>query len=226
MKLLLLNIIFVLSLNTDLGNIGRYEIELQTKNGDIFEVNFVIATYDNLETEFTSKNEFKKFLFNIYGVEHLDSLKFFKDFHYVNYPEYKDRKEKLTAILKEDWITISKSDIVEMKFKSLEVLDYIGLATQLKIDEIKLLQSEPNFMNAYSIDAYQEVHTQLWLLSYNDEINEKDLNQVVHQFKEKYSNKTIEGEHDKNSWIYREMINNWQKELKTKEILLIEVSRP
>jgi len=226
MKLLILKLIFALSINCDMGNIGRYEIELRTKNGKELKANFTIATYDKLESEFKSDNEFKNFIFNIYGAKHLDSLRFFKEFHYINFPEYNNRDEKLTAILKEDWITISKSDIIEMKFNSLKIIDYIGLATQLNIDEIKLLQKEPNYINSYSIDSYQEGYSDLWILSYNKEIDEKRLNQIVQKFKDEYERKTVKSEHNNNSWIYREMMNKWQNELKMKKVYLIEITNP
>ncbi len=205
---------------------GLYEIEFQLKNGKEFKAYYTIATYDKLESAFKSDSEFKKFIFNVYGVHHLDSLRIYKDFHYINFPVYEHRSEKLIAILNEDLMTISKSDIKAMKFKSFKEIDHVGLYTQLDFQEILLFQNEPNYMDSYSIDAFQEVHTDISLLSYNQEINEKELNQLVRKFKEEYGARTEKDEHMKNSWIYREMINEWQKKLKTRNVHLIEVTYP
>lgn len=226
MKLLLLKMILALSMNCDMGNIGRYEIEVHTKNGTRFNANFTVATYDKLKSEFKSNYEFKDFIFNTSAIKHLDSLRLFKKFYYINYPKYSQRSEKLTAVLKEDWITVAKSDIEAIGFKSLKMIDYIALATQLNLPEIRLLRTKPVFINMYSIDAHQEGYSNLWLLSYNPKIKSEALNKLVHDFKAQYEGKTQKGEHDKNSWVYQEMITNWQKELKEKKVYLIEIINP
>lgn len=226
MKLIILKIIFALSLSYDMGQVGRYQIEVQTKNGEEYTANFVIATYDKLESEFKSNTEFKDFLFNIYGLAHLDSLRLFKDFYYINYPEYSFRSEKLTAVLKEDRIKVSKKDIEEIRFISLDIIDHTGLVTQLNLNEIRLLQTEPVYIESYSIDAYQEAYSGLWILSYNEEMESEEIKRLMHEFKEEYEISTVNCNDNENYWIYREMIYDWQIELKEEKIYLIEVISP
>ena len=226
MKLVILNLSLILFLNVDSGNIGRYEVELNTKFGEKFKAYITIATYDNLESDFSSDKKFKNYLFNIYGFTQIDSFQFYKEFHYVNFPEYKNRSEKLTSVLQEDWIHLAKSDIEKIKIKSFKKIDYIGIKTKLNQEDIKQLQDKPEFVDQYSIDEYQEAYSDLWILSYNPKIKSSDLGEIVQVFKMLYESKTTKGKDNKNSWIYRDMIDDWQIELKKMKVYLLEISNP
>ena len=137
MKLLILHLALISLLNTDAGNIGRYEVEIKTKFEEEFKGYITVETYDNLKSDFDSDKDFKSFLFNLYGYNQLDTFQFYKEFHFVNYPEYKNRSEKLTSVLLEDWINLAKVDIEEIKFVSFKKIDFIGIITKLSKKEIK-----------------------------------------------------------------------------------------
>lgn len=226
MKLLIINLVLICFPNIDVGNIGRYEVELRTKFGDEFKAYITIATYDKLESVFDSDEKFKDFLFNVYGLEQLDSLQFYKKFHFVNFPEYNSRNEKLTFVLQEDWINLAKSDIGRIKFKSFKKTDYIGFQTKLSLKEIKQFQIKPEFIDKYSIDEHQEAYSDLWILSYNPKMKSSELSEIVKEMKNDYESKTAKGKDDENSWVYRKMISKWQIKLKKMEVYLIEVSNP
>jgi hypothetical protein len=223
MKLFIIGLVIALCFSVDPGNIGRYEVEVSTQSGETFNAFITVATYDALVSEFSSDAEFKDFLFNVYGWSHLDSLTFFKKFYYINYPEYQKRKEQLTAVLKEDRVTISKSDISKISFRSLTKTDFGGLKTALNIEEVKLLKNKPQLSKTYTIDPSQEGYTELWLLSYNKQIDAAELDEIVRDFKLKYTSETKKRSDHENSWTYERMLNEWKMALKKQSIYLIEV---
>ena len=71
MKWLFLNIIVLISSIFSFGNTGRYELELITNSGEEIHGYLLIASYDNLRSDFEKGEDCMDYLFEIYGINHL-----------------------------------------------------------------------------------------------------------------------------------------------------------
>jgi hypothetical protein len=226
MKIIILSLLINLIGGIGPGNIGRYEVELKTTDGKKLNAYLTVTTFQTLESEFNSNVEFENFLFNKTDCQYLDTLNFFKRFYFVDYPEYNYRSEKLISILPEDWIHLAKTDIEEIKFVSFNKIDFVSIRTKLNQREIKLLQTEPIFIDQFSIDENQEDYSNLWILSYNQKIKSLELSEIVQKFKTEYETKTTRGKDNENSWVYSDMMTEWRIKLKKMDVYIIEVTNP
>lgn len=226
MKLAIILLFLSLNLHADLGEVGRYQVKIRTTQGVELNLFMTIGSYDKLETAFSSNTAFKEFIFNIRGLSDIDSLTFYKKFYFIKYPQYPSRKENLTWVLDKDFIKLAKSDIETMQYISFQKTDHTGLANKLNFDEIKLLQTKPEFISTYSIDAYEEGYSDEWIISYNPMMKEPQIKAVLTVMKQEYLQSTIYCTQNDKSWIYPILIDKWCEKLKIIDVFLIRVIAP
>jgi len=223
MKLLALFLCLNFFNKTDTGEYGRYRVEITTSQGQQLKAYITISAYEKLETNFETEEVFKKYLFGLYGYEEMDSLNFCRQLRYINYPSFDNNGEKLVANLDRDWIRLAKSDIVSLKFISFKTLGRVALSTKLSAEEIMLFQKEPFYVGTFSIDSQVEAFTGLWILSYNAELEEPEVNEVVAAIKEAYEERKETEDYIQNFGIYENLFLLSQKKLWDYGVYLIRV---
>ena len=80
MKFAIFNLILFALTSSGPGNIGRYELEIETKSGKKYKAFFSVAMYETFQTNFDSNERFTNYLFNLNIHSHIDSISFFKNF--------------------------------------------------------------------------------------------------------------------------------------------------
>lgn len=212
--------------NFDAGYIGRYEVVIKNEKDQSIHAFITVATYDELESAFESNEMFKSFLFNLQGYSQKDSLDFYKQFYYVDYPVYKGRKEKLVTTLETDRIRIAKSDVKELRYISFKKTNFLFLQTQFNLEEIKLFQSPPEYIDLFSIDPEQEGMQNLWVVSYNPDFTEAEIKQILNAIRRAYRLKRTEDDWIRNSYVYERLFEVSEKKLRVYGVYLVRVVDP
>ncbi len=210
----------------DAGYIGRYEVVIKNEEDQSIHAFITVATYDKLESAFESNETFKSFLFNLQGYSQKDSLDFYKQFYYVDYPVYKGRKEKLVTTLESDRIRIAKSDVKELRYISFKKTNFLFLQTELNLEEITLFQSPPEYVDLFSIDPGQERMKNLWVVSYNPDFMEPEIKQILNAIRREYRLKRTEDDWIRNSYVYERLFDVSEKKLRAYDIYLVRVIDP
>jgi len=223
MKFLLLLLSLSLLNKTNAGEYGRYRVEIETTQGQHLKAYINIANYTKLKTEFETDELFKNYLFNLYGHEHLDSLDFCRQLRYINYPTFDNMGEKLVANLDRDWIRLAKSDIAGMRFVSFKEVGRLALKTKLSAEEILLFQKEPFYVGTFSIDREVETFTSLWVLSYNSDLEEEEVNEILSAIKEAYEERKVVDDYLQNFGIHEDLFLMSQKKLWDYGVYLVRV---
>ncbi len=223
MKLLAILLCLNFFNTTDTGEYGRYRVEITTTEGHQLKAYITISTYGELKTEFETDKMFKDYLFGLYGYEDLDSLKFCRQLRYVNYPPFDNNGEKLVASLDRDWISLAKSDILRLKFVFFKPLGRLALATKLTGEEIVLFQKEPFYVGTFSIDPQVEDFTGIWILSYNSDLEEGEVNEIIAAIKETYEERKVVDDYLQNFGIHENLFLLSQKKLWDYGVYLIRV---
>ncbi len=223
MKLLAMLLCLNFFNTTDVGDHGRYRVEITTTEGHQLKAYITISTYGELQTDFETDDIFKKYLFELEGYEDLDSLTFCRQLRYINYPPFDNDGEQLIANLDRDWISLAKSDIAKLKFVAFKPLRRVALSTKLTGEEIMLFQKEPFYVGTFSIDSQVEKFTGLWVLSYNYEMEEEEVNEIITAIKEAYEARKVVDDYLQNFGIYENLFLLSQKKLWDYGIYLLRV---
>jgi hypothetical protein len=208
------------------GNSARYEVEIETEDGRDMKAYILVATYDELKASFEQPEDFKTFLFQLQSYAFRDTFDFFRQFYHINYPPYPNREEPLMVVLPKDRFQLARRDIKKLSFLSYTKTSFGGLTTELTLEEVGLLRTPPVYYQAYPLAPSMVEYTRVWLLSYNPAFNKKELDEQAASFQKEFAERTNNTDRYEQSWVFRDMMNEWQPRLKEEDVFLLEVVAP
>lgn len=223
MKLLLL-ISALLWLNPNTN--GRYEVQIETQNGETVDAYITLQGAGPLLSAFDSKENFGSYLLNNQRTTS-DSLTFYSNFHCLKYPNFRGRKENLVAITPTDCFKMAASDIRNIAFKSFTPADDSTLETPLEAAEIDLLQQAPLSTKKLMVDLKlqkTELNCSIWLVSYNESISEMQTLRSIKLALDDYRTASATCAPDKKLELYKTWFQKWRTFFKANNMLLLEIA--